>query len=107
MKPPRNTDQAVDSSYGARFDKAFGVNDEFKAYVRDLPCLVCGANSDPHHVRTRGAGGKDNANLVPLCREHHQELHTIGVLTFEDKYKLGCLRMRAEQLFDKYEGAKE
>jgi hypothetical protein len=72
---------------------------KYRNYIRSLNCLVdkCTLESDPHHVRSRGAGGHDKSNLVPLCRIHHTELHAIGRLTFEDKYKLGDLRMRAEQ----------
>jgi hypothetical protein len=48
--------------------------------IRTLPCLACGITPcDAHHVKTRGAGGQDTAdNLMPLCREHHTLLHTIG-----------------------------
>jgi hypothetical protein len=31
---------------------------------------------DPHHAQTRGAGGDDSdANLVALCRRHHDAVH--------------------------------
>ena len=51
--------------------------------VRDLPCCVCFAPppSDPHHVKTRGAGGT-SADLVPLCRGHHDMVGCWGVKTF-------------------------
>ena len=79
----------------------------YRNYIRSLPCLVgnkdCAFGTDPHHVRTRGAGGRDHSNLVPLCEVHRAELHTIGRLTFEDKYKLGDLRMRAEQIQGGYD----
>lgn len=57
-------------------------------YVRSLPCRVCGdLPSEPDHIKTRGAGGGDDIdNLQPLCREHHQERHTIGIKTFMNKY---------------------
>jgi len=50
--------------------------------VRRLNCDVCGSPgpSDPHHVRSRGAGFKDwlpngDGNLVALCRRDHQGVH--------------------------------
>lgn len=46
---------------------------------RHSPCMVCGTfPSDPAHVRSRGAGGRDKGNVVPLCREHHQRQHQEG-----------------------------
>lgn len=43
--------------------------------------------SDPHHVRTRGAGGLDS-DTAPLCRDHHMEIDAVnsGPKTFEAKY---------------------
>lgn len=49
---------------------------------------------DPAHVRSRGAGGGDWANVVGLCstagtREgHHQEQHRIGIESFCERYRL-------------------
>lgn len=42
--------------------------------------------SDPHHVRSRGAGGSDIDNVIPLCRRHHQMFHQEGLPRMEDKY---------------------
>lgn len=55
---------------------------------RTLPCCVCHrpGPSDPAHVRSRGAGGKDRANVVPMCRFHHSEQGAIGIRTFQAKY---------------------
>lgn len=55
---------------------------------RSLPCSVPGCTrrpAEPHHVRTRGAGGSDS-DCVPLCHEHHMELHGKGRHTFETKH---------------------
>jgi len=51
-------------------------------------CEICGNYSAaPHHIRTRGAGGSDEAsNLLSLCTAHHTEAHTIGVWSFANKY---------------------
>lgn len=53
----------------------------YVAYWISKPlCEACGAVADPpHHIRTRGAGGKDTAdNLLSLCIEHHREIHATG-----------------------------
>lgn len=67
----------------ARRAAQFGMQ---AALCRALPCIVCGRGpSDPHHVKSRGAGGRDE-HTVPLDRQHHDELHTIGRHAFEKKY---------------------
>ena len=59
---------------------------------RLTPCCVPGCKrlppGDPAHVRSRGAGGGDWANVVPFCRRHHDEQHSIGVAEFEDRHKV-------------------
>ncbi len=52
-------------------------------YVASQPCLLCGAKpADAHHVRfaqPRAMGRKVGDNFtVPLCRNHHRELHHSG-----------------------------
>lgn len=44
-------------------------------------CLVCGLTpTDPHHLKSVGAGGDDSEeNLIPLCRLHHSEIHQKGL----------------------------
>ena len=41
--------------------------------------------SVPHHDLSRGASGA-NKDAVPLCQEHHSEVHTIGRETFQERY---------------------
>jgi hypothetical protein len=52
-------------------------------FVRSQPCLVCGQQpSDPHHLQfaqPRALGLKVSDEFtVPLCRNHHQQLHQAG-----------------------------
>lgn len=51
-------------------------------------CLVCGSSPvDACHIKSRGAGGTtDKSNIFYACREHHQEQHKIGIITFARKY---------------------
>lgn len=48
--------------------------------IRGMACCLCGAAppSDPHHARSRGAGGKW-WHLVPLCRSCHLRFHAKGL----------------------------
>jgi hypothetical protein len=56
--------------------------------VRKTPCLVCQDRVvDVAHIKSRGSGGTDDEwNLMPLCRKHHTEQHTIGIISFIQKY---------------------
>ena len=56
-------------------------SEPYKAYVRTLPCIVCGGNAEPHHE----IGGKPKGPdlfCIPLCREHHDLYNTLGVESF-------------------------
>lgn len=67
-------------------------------FIRGLPCYACSADppSDPHHVKSRGAGGT-SADLVPLCRRCHDLYHSKGRETFAEL--TGCdLAAEAERL---------
>lgn len=82
---------------GSRFPKRRCP--DFLAWVRTLPCLLadrggCLGIIIPAHVKTRGAGGDDVGNVVPLCVKHHDEQHH-GIQSFEAKYGLD-LAARAE-----------
>jgi hypothetical protein len=65
-------------------NKTFRLRSEaYMAHVRTFPCLVCGDVSEAHHLlRTpdgRGMGMKSGDQwCVPLCHEHHMELHNLG-----------------------------
>lgn len=63
-------------------------------FIRELPCVICWAPgpSDPHHVETRGAGG-DASDMVPMCRQHHNEFHANGRSSFQYKYKIDLLKI--------------
>ena len=52
--------------------------------VRGYACCACGAQppSNPHHVRSRGAGGTD-ADAVPLCELCHRDVHAHGASWLE------------------------
>ena len=62
--------------------------------LKHRKCAICGAKADLHHVQAIGAGRNrktvdDSKNLkMALCRAHHTEAHTIGVDSFNAKYKV-------------------
>ncbi len=94
---------------GHRFPK--NVDEPFKEWMRaNFRCLIAG--HDPKiacplvepaqvaHIKSRGAGGKDVGETVPLCAHHHLEQHRIGVKSFAEKYGLdlkAAARWYAEQ----------
>ena len=57
-------------------------------------CPICGRPADLHHVKALGAGMNRNEviheglEVMPLCREHHMEVHRIGKNDFFNKYHL-------------------
>jgi len=70
------------------------VDKKHLAKIRKQPCLVrneeCFGNVVAHHTISVGAGGSDK-DTAPLCIRHHSEVHTIGKLTFQKKYKISFL----------------
>lgn len=50
----------------------------------------CEGPNHAHHVRTSANSGTgikpSDFNAVPLCAAHHNEVHTIGQKTFEEKH---------------------
>lgn len=65
--------------------------------VRGEPCAVCFREgpSDPHHIKTRGAGGPDRPwNLIAVCREHHSQIHNEGILSLWEKFPFFRARLK-------------
>ncbi len=54
----------------------------YLAHVRGKPCVHCGQPGEPHHItfaqpKARGMKVGDQW-VVPLCRDHHDQLHRGG-----------------------------
>ena len=70
------------------------VDDYVLACLAQKKCCICGAKADLHHVDAVGMGRDrdeiihDGMMVLPLCREHHIEAHTIGRDSFNDKYHI-------------------
>jgi hypothetical protein len=62
-------------------------------------CLICGKKADLHHVTSIGMGyDRDTkpqlgALVMPLCRVHHSEYHSIGGTAFGEKYHVSPVPM--------------
>lgn len=57
---------------GSRFPKRRDY--DYQSWIRQKPCIICGTTPvDGAHVKTKGSGGDDVGNMVPLCRTHHME----------------------------------
>ena len=69
------------------------------ACLMSKKCAVCGRHADLHHVDVVGMGRnrKEICHIgmraLPLCREHHTEIHTIGREDFLKKYFLEPVRI--------------
>lgn len=57
-------------------------------------CCICGKSTDLHHIDRVGMG-RDRTDIIheglevlPLCREHHQEAHTMPDVAFFGKYHI-------------------
>ena len=101
---------------GHRFPK--NVDEEYREYIRGLPCeadevgfpwwarhdgsVDCDGPIHPAHVKSRGAGGPDIGNIVPLCARHHHQQHNVGIKTFQAIYTLD-LAWIARRLTEAYE----
>ena len=59
------------------------VDEDHLAFVRTLPCLVCGIISgEAHHLLSAPERGmsrrSDDNHTLPLCHRHHMALHHTG-----------------------------
>ena len=65
-------------------------------------CAVCGKSADLHHVQSAGSQGyRDKIShigleVLPLCREHHISLHSMGNKDFIEKWHLEPVRIDAK-----------
>jgi len=71
------------------------IQDYVYACLVSKKCCVCGRKADLHHVDHIGMGRDRNEiihkgmRVLPLCRNHHNEVHLKGTAEFENLYHLG------------------
>lgn len=102
--PMKRRGKRTKKSKGHLFPKL--VDDTYRDYIRVQPCLV---PIGPHegrvqvcHVRSRGAGGPDYGNAIPMCMRHHAQQHAMGIKTFQNFYNLD-LAVHAKWYYLRYE----
>ena len=74
------------------------LTDDIQHYVYTCTvnrrCAVCGQRADLHHVDHVGMGRNrreidhEGLRALPLCREHHNEAHTVSTEVFCERYHL-------------------
>ena len=70
------------------------IDDYVLACLTQKKCVICGKKADLHHCTAVGMGRDreeiihEGMEVLPLCREHHTEAHTIGRDSFNDKYHI-------------------
>ena len=80
-------------------EKAEDIGQYVYACLVHKKCAVCGRHADLHHVDAVGMGNdrKEVHHLgraaLPLCREHHTELHTMGNGPFLERYHLEPVKL--------------
>lgn len=91
------------------------VDEAYRAWIRTLPCLlanrplylgsfthVCWGAVQVCHVKTRGSGGADRNNVVPMCAGAHDQQGVLGIRDFEKHWRVD-LKTIARQLTEIYE----
>lgn len=70
------------------------VQDYIYSCLMNKKCCICGRTTDLHHIDRVGMG-RDRTDIIheglevlPLCREHHTEAHTMPDASFFEKYHL-------------------
>jgi len=82
-------------SMSTRTHESFSFNEkQMYMLILTSTCCITGKPADIHHVDRVGLGrNRDKIShlglrVLPLCREKHVEIHTIGDNAFMDKYKV-------------------
>ena len=75
-------------------DMVDDVQDYIYSCLMNKKCCICGQHTDLHHVERVGMGRNrdeiihEGMEVLPLCREHHTEAHTMPDEEFFAKYHL-------------------
>jgi len=63
------------------------VNKELLRSYHTRKCILCAGIAEPHHIKSKGAGGPDEEwNLLALCRVHHTNWHSLGLISFLQQF---------------------
>jgi len=70
------------------------IDDYVYQCVIHKKCPVCGRRAELHHIDAVGMGRDreeiihEGLEVMSLCREHHQEIHVLGLAAFLKRYHL-------------------
>ena len=106
-----------------------GRDQDFLSWLRRQPCCISGVSSgdlitvtfpsgrtarmlaiiEASHVRSRGAGGEDKGNTVPMELSEHRRIHRIGIKTYqrEKGIDLKAMALRYAERYDAERGPTE
>lgn len=68
------------------------ISDYIYACSLTKKCCICGSKAEPHHYKRIGMGGnrktvdQTGMTMLPLCREHHIECHSMVQADFDKAY---------------------
>jgi len=86
------------------------IDEYVYACLINKKCPICGRKADLHHWEAIGMG-RDRSSIIhegmevmPLCREHHMEVHTTGRNDFVKKYHLNDHGIPADKTICKIYG---
>ena len=75
-------------------------------------CCICGQPAELHHSEQAVGMGRNREEIIhegmkvlPLCRVHHTEAHTVGKVKFQSKYHL-CSGVKLDKVLCKLFGLK-
>lgn len=81
------------------------INNYLYLCLKHRKCAVCGEKADIHHHEHLVGMGMDrnkhdhiNSKYIALCRAHHNECHTLGHKTFEEKYKIHAIKLNEQSI---------
>jgi hypothetical protein len=75
-------------------DMVDDVSDYIYGCLVNKKCVICGRPADLHHIERVGMGRNrdeiihEGMEVLPLCRGHHQEAHTMPDEDFFERYHL-------------------
>jgi len=84
-------------------DSLLNLTDDISRYLYSClarkKCCLCGIKSELHHLDAVGMGRDrkeilhEGMETIALCNKHHRECHSIGKITFCDKYHVYGIRL--------------
>lgn len=69
-------------------------------------CVACMQHGEQHHLKPIGMGRDrkkplpEHYTVVMLCREHHSQIHNIGIKSFQELFQVNLWEDVANQLIN-------